>query len=316
MKQHEIARNAYNEILGRSSNSHRDLADIIKVADLASSKQMILEVMTNISAISKKTENPALRFLRKFGLSRVIDKTTDAATQTITEGKSVSQVSDDMLRMVTTKRESVINMVDKLYDLRETMVSSYKEMEIVIQGIDEVINGEVHERDHFHLTNLKSEILESMSYNEDNIISANGTIKAAEMATNQINEMIPKLRSQVNDSMVIRGSLNELDMLTSMCESIDDMCSALRTENRDSMETTLVQILDKSVVSEKRLAAISNNVKRQSEIQANIANKVSEITTQRSKAVLQLQNAVNKNKVNLGLSYDDNSGLAHTDRDE
>ena len=174
-------------------------------------------------------------------------------------------------------------------------------------GIDEFLS-DCSERERFHFMNLKSEILESMSYNEDNIISANGTIKGAEMATAQINEMIPKLRSQVNDSMVIRGSLNELEMLTEMCSSIDEMCSTLRSENREGMEKALIGILDKSVLSDKRLKSIETNVIRQTQIQDNIKSKITEITTQRTKAVDKLQIAVARNKGNLEL--DDKSGYS------
>lgn len=307
MQEYENARAAYNDILNKSVNSHETLSNIIKVADLADSKKVILEVMSSVSAMSNNKENPAFRFLRKFGFSKAIDKISESSADTMNEGKSVAEVSSGLLSTITTKRASVIKMVDELYNLKESMVTSYKDMEVIVAGIDEFIN-DCTERELFHFMNLKAEILESMSYNEDNIISANGTIKGAEMATAQINEMIPKLRSQVNDSMVIRGSLNELEMLTEMCSSIDEMCSTLRSENREGMEKALIGILDKSVLSDERLKSIETNVMRQTQIQGNIKSKIIEITTQRAKAVDKLQIAVSRNKSNLEL--DDKSGYS------
>lgn len=295
-------RGMYDSILGQSTNTNRDLSDMVKVMDLGETKKIIIDAMGEINKMSrKKGESAVTRFLRNFGAGKLIDKVKDDVSDTIIEGSSVAEVSQRLLDAVVTKRDNVSNIVDKLFNLKQTMLDSHQNLKAIVGGIDEYWE-QFDEREKFHLLNLKSEILETMSFHEDNILSADGTIRAAEMATTQISQMIPKLRSQVNDSMIIRGSLNELEELTSLCDTISEACAEMRSENRDKMEQTLLSVLDKSVVSDKQIALIDQNARRQLEIQSTLANKIADIHNKRVRSTERLQMAVERNQESILLA--------------
>lgn len=288
-------RGMYDGILNDATNNHRDLSDMVKVIDLGDTKKIIIAAMGDIQKMSRqKGETATTRFLRKLGVGKIIDKVKDDVNDTIVEGSSVAEVSQRLLDAVVTKRNNVSSMVDKLFDLKTTMLASHQSLKAIVGGIDEFWE-EYDERERFHLLNLKSEVLETMSFHEDNILSADGTIRAAEQATTQISQMIPKLRSQINDSMIIRGSLNELEELTSLCDTIGEACAEIRSENRDKMEETLMNVLNQSVVSDKQIAAIDRNSKRQLEIQHTLAGKIQEIHSKKGEAVRRLQTSVERN---------------------
>ena len=285
----------YNGILDSAGVDNREMAEMVKVMDLGDTKKIIIEAMGDIQRMSRqKGESATTRWLRKFGMGKAIDKVKDGTHETVIEGSSVAEVSQRLLDAVVTKRDNVAAMVDKLFDLKATMLESHASLKAIVGGIDEFWD-QYDEREQFHLLNLKSEVLETMSFHEDNILAADGTIRAAEQATTQISQMIPKLRSQINDSMIIRGSLNELEELTSLCDTIGEACGEIRAENRDKMEETLMNVLNQSVVSDKQIALIDRNSKRQIEIQRNLTNRIQEIHKTKGQVVDRLQAAVERN---------------------
>lgn len=288
-------RDIYNGILDAAGVNNREMSEMVKVMDLGDTKKIIIQAMGDISKMSRqKGESAATRWLRKFGMGRVIDKVKDGTEETVIEGSSVAEVSQRLLDAIVSKRDSVSNMVEKLFDLKLTMVASHASLKAIVGGIDEFWD-QYDEREQFHLLNIKAEVLETMSFHEDNILAADGTVRAAEQATTQISQMIPKLRSQINDSMIIRGSLNELEELTSICDTIGEVCAEIRIENRDKMEETLMNVLNQSVVSDKQIALIDKNSRRQIEIQQNISNRMVQIHKSKGEAVQRLQAAVERN---------------------
>ncbi|AUR83087.1 coil containing protein [Vibrio phage 1.031.O._10N.261.46.F8] len=300
-------RSSYEGIITTTSERNKELGSMVKVMDLGDTKQMIIDTMTQIQSMSRTKEETAVtRFLRKmpFG-NKSIDAVKDAASDTAIESSSVAEVSQKLLDSVTDKRNRVSTIFEKLVDLKNDISESYVQMKAMVDGIDECMD-EFDEKERFKMINLKAELLETIEYQKTNIISANGSIKAAEMATTQISQMIPKLRSQVNDSMIIRGSLGELEDLTLLCDTINATCEELRSENMDVMEANLMGILDRSVATDKQLALIDKNASRQAEIQNKIQNKLQnklqEVSTQRNKVVTRLQTSVNNNEHLLELN--------------
>lgn len=285
-------RDLYTKILDESSNNSGQLADLVKVMDLGETRDLIIQTMTQINALTRKPESSASRFLRKFGLGTIIDKSRNAVEETVIEGKSVREVSSNLLTAITSKRDNVLRLIDSLYDLKESMVNSYTGMSNVIAGIDEAWNS-YSDREHTQLLIVKSEILETMSYHQDNIVSADGTIKAAESSMVQISQMIPKLRTQINDSMAIRGILNELEEITTICSTVSDVASELRVENRKTMENALLTVIERSVITDKGLALIDSNMRAQQEIQVKLQNKISQVENQRKVAIAKLSNQHN-----------------------
>jgi len=295
-------RNIYNGILDAAGVNNRELSEMVKVMDLGDTKKVIIQAMGDIQKMSRqKGESAATRWLRKFGMGKVIDKVKDDVHETVIEGSSVAEVSQRLLDAVVSKRDNVSSMVEKLFDLKASMIESHASLKAIVGGIDEYWE-QYDEREQFHLLNLKSEVLETMSFHEDNILAADGTVRAAEQATTQISQMIPKLRSQINDSMIIRGSLNELEELTSICDTIGEVCAEIRTENRDKMEETLMNVLNQSVVTDKQIALIDKNSKRQIEIQTNLTNRIQEIHKTKGQVVNRLQAAVERNSAAILLA--------------
>lgn len=308
-------RELYNEILNESTNSSGQLSSLVKVMDLGETKELVVKTMQQISSMSRtKEESSATRFLRKFGMGGLVDKTKNAAQETRIEGTSVSDVSRELLGAVQSKRDRVGTLIENLYDLQDSMRESYIKMKAVVDGIDENWN-DYSPREQTQLNILKSEVLETMSYHEDNIVSANGTIKAAEMSMVQISQMIPKLRSQVNDSMAIRGILNELEELTELCGTISDVAGELRSENRETMEHALLNVIGSSVMSDKQLQLIDKNSRRQEEIQHKVANALVDVENRRKIMSDKLQSSTNRNQPFLELD-NKNGGLSLGERDE
>lgn len=288
----EEIRNLFNGILTSAEAHPNQLSNIVRVIDMGETQKIIVDVMTTVSQMSrKKEENVASRWLRNIGLGKVVDRAKDSAVEAMTEGQTVAEVSKRLLGAITSKKDEVSSIMDQLFDLKQNMLDSYQQMQAIIQGIDDNWS-EFNERDQFHLGGLKAEILETMSHHRDNITSAAGTIKAAEMANTQISQMIPKLRSQINDSMSIRGSLEQLRNLTELCQTVGDACSEMRVENRQAMETTLIEVLDRSVISKTQLTLIETNLKEQQRFQQRLTDKFTEVTSSRDERTQRLSKAV------------------------
>lgn len=288
----EEIRNLFNGILTSAEAHPNQLSNIVRVIDMGETQKIIVDVMTTVSQMSrKKEENVASRWLRNIGLGKVVDRAKDSAVEAMTEGQTVAEVSKRLLGAITSKKDEVSSIMDQLFDLKQNMLDSYQQMQAIIQGIDDNW-PEFNERDQFHLGGLKAEILETMSHHRDNITSAAGTIKAAEMANTQISQMIPKLRSQINDSMSIRGSLEQLRNLTELCQTVGEACSEMRVENRQAMETTLIEVLDRSVISKTQLTLIETNLKEQQRFQQRLTDKFTEVTSSRDERTQRLSKAV------------------------
>ena len=295
----EEIRSIFNGILTSSESHPNQLSNIVRVIDMGETQKIIVDVMTTVSQMSrKKEENVASRWLRNIGLGKVVDRAKDSAVEAMTEGQTVAEVSKRLLDAINTKKAEVSNIMEQLFDLKQNMLDSYQQMQMIVDGIDENW-GSFNERDQFHLRGLKAEILETMSHHRDNITSAAGTIKAAEMANTQISQMVPKLRSQINDSMSIRGSLEQLRNLTELCQTVGDACSEMRVENRQAMETTLIEVLDRSVISKTRLALIESNMKEQERFQKRLTDKFSEVSNSVEERTERLSRAIQGSNDNL-----------------
>ncbi|ARK07961.1 hypothetical protein phiA829_141 [Aeromonas phage phiA8-29] len=295
----EEIRSVFNGILTSAEAHPNQLSNIVRVIDMGETQKIIVDVMTTVSQMSRnKEENVASRWLRKIGLDKVVDKTKDSAVEALTEGQTVAEVSQRLLKAITNKKDEVSSIMDQLFDLKQTMLDSYQQMQAIVEGIDENWD-DFNERDQFHLGGLKAEILETMSHHRDNITSAAGTIKAAELANTQISQMIPKLRSQINDSMSIRGSLEQLRNLTELCQTVGDACAEMRVENRQAMESTLIEVLDRSVISKPQLALIENNLKEQERFQKRLTDKFTEVTNSLGERTERLAKAVQGNNASL-----------------
>lgn len=295
----EEIRNVFNGILTSAEAHPNQLSNIVRVIDMGETQKIIVDVMTTVSQMSRnKEENVASRWLRKIGLGKVVDKAKDSAVEALTEGQTVAEVSQRLLKAITNKKDEVSSIMDQLFDLKQTMLDSYQQMQAIVEGIDENWD-DFNERDQFHLGGLKAEILETMSHHRDNITSAAGTIKAAEMANTQISQMIPKLRSQINDSMSIRGSLEQLRNLTELCQTVGDACSEMRVENRQAMESTLIEVLDRSVISKTQLTLIETNLKEQERFQKRLTDKFTEVTNSLGERTERLAKAVQGNNASL-----------------
>lgn len=295
----EEIRSVFNGILTSAEAHPNQLSNIVRVIDMGETQKIIVDVMTTVSQMSRnKEENVASRWLRKIGLGKVVDKAKDSAVEALTEGQTVAEVSQRLLKAITNKKDEVSSIMDQLFDLKQTMLNSYQQMQAIVEGIDENWD-DFNERDQFHLGGLKAEILETMSHHRDNITSAAGTIKAAEMANTQISQMIPKLRSQINDSMSIRGSLEQLRNLTELCQTVGDACSEMRVENRQAMESTLIEVLDRSVISKTQLTLIETNLKEQERFQKRLTDKFTEVTNSLGERTERLAKAVQGNNASL-----------------
>lgn len=295
----EEIRSVFNGILTSAEAHPNQLSNIVRVIDMGETQKIIVDVMTTVSQMSRnKEENVASRWLRKIGLGKVVDKAKDSAVEALTEGQTVAEVSQRLLKAITNKKDEVSSIMDQLFDLKQTMLDSYQQMQAIVEGIDENWD-DFNERDQFHLGGLKAEILETMSHHRDNITSAAGTIKAAEMANTQISQMIPKLRSQINDSMSIRGSLEQLRNLTELCQTVGDACSEMRVENRQAMESTLIEVLDRSVISKTQLTLIETNLKEQERFQKRLTDKFTEVTNSLGERTQRLAKAVQGNNASL-----------------
>lgn len=298
-------RKIYEQALERSTKSGSELTEMVKVADLGGTKELVVSAMVEISNLNKKREGAASKFLRKFVPEAIAKKFETNVVESTTESSSVADVSRKLLNAVSERRDRVGALTDRLYDLRDNMDATLKDFEAIVGGIDEVLQDpKTSDREITHFKVLKSEILETISYHRDNIISASGTIQAAELAMVQISQQIPKLRSQINDSMSIRGILAELEEVTSLCDTISEVATEMRIENREVMRTSLMGVIDKSVMSDKQLALISSNAIAQNKISQEITSSLQQVTERRDRAIETLERANEEiNKHNALLEF-------------
>lgn len=304
-------RDAYNQILQRTDSAAEQIGRKVKVVDMGETQKKIEEAMVSISRVTRK-DSKVHSWLTKWLPSSVFEKAADELATKSVEGKSVYEISKNLMEAVVSKKNDVENILDDLVGLHDTMLGAHLELGYIVEGINENMDS-FSDAEKIRMKGLKSEILLQMKTHEHNIISSKGALQAAESTVMKLSETLPSIRAQINDSMSIRGALRELESLNKICDTVTTISGAIQLENQAVMEEQLMVVLEKSVISNSELARIETITSNQRNLHNKLTAKVQEINNRRDDAIKRLESG-SENLIEHKTW--EGSSLAYDNRDE
>ncbi|QGZ16083.1 hypothetical protein Kuja_0920 [Vibrio phage vB_VchM_Kuja] len=292
-------RSLYNNILTRTDEANRTIGSKMKMIDFDETQKEVQKAYVTISRMSRK-ESRVGSFLSKILPDAAFNKLYDKAAEESVNGKTVLEISNNLIKSVEERRQRVENIYGDLVDLHNSIVAAHKELNAVIEGIDEHLD-EFDPVERVKMIALKSEMLLTSQAHEDNIITSKGTIKTAENALMLYSGMIPSIRAQINDGLSIRSALKELENMTEITEQITELCNAVREDNRAVMTQQLMTTLDKTVISEKQIQRLVSNQNEQAKLHKQLSEQIQLVNNRRENMVNKLQQLGETSKVKTAL---------------
>jgi hypothetical protein len=114
--------------------------------------------------------------------------------------------------------------------------------------------------------------------------------------------MIPRLRAILQDSMVIRKTLQDLEELGSLTAMIDETCQLIRDDNHTKMESALIGTLKRSVISEAQIKHMENSATRSHAFKLRVEATLLEVgQTQQTQAKRLADNAMRLGQLDDGI---------------
>lgn len=287
----EYLRSRFNGALEKSTEASSRFAEQMTVMELGVTKSVILDAVSTMGRFNNPETFVTRLIGRVPGLGGLAERMKKSVQDTVVEGRSVRDVASSLIETLSKKRDITIESSGQISELVKDMVSSYDDLNAISQVAKESVDS-AQGGQKIGFSSLMVEVVETMDYVKENIHSALGAIKASELAVEQVSGMIPKLRAILQDSMVIRKALNDLEELGQLTDLIDETCRVIRDDNHNKMESALLGVLDRSVISKEQLKHIENSANRTANFQKKIAGRLEEVTKQQINAYERLQPVV------------------------
>lgn len=287
-------REHFNSLLNTNSDLGDRYSTNMKVLDIGETKAVVINAVAAIGKFSSKGDGPSFvsRLVGRVpGLGHLAKKLEKDVKETIIEGKSIKQVANDLIGTLTSKRNQTITAAGNLEDLVIQWQQNYEYLRQVADEAQIACNS-CAPRDRLAYSALFNEIISTIDHVRENIETAMGTIKAASLATEQVSGLIPKLRAVLQDSMVIRATLNDLQEMGEMVEMLDTTASLIRDDNFATMKSSVMNVLERSVISNDQVKRIENATRRTTQFGIEMRQKINEVSNRQLEVASRLSGEV------------------------
>lgn len=275
----QILREKRDTLMQASSMHSSAIADNAKLISAGETAELIAASLAKLKILHRKKEESG--FMTKMRNIIPFVKTAEAIEENYekaaAKGSSVSEVTTNLMEAVSNKRNAVESIVGDLFNLYDNIEETYHNTEALTNDIRESIdNGEFEKAELFNVNTLLAELLEYQTIMRENMQSAKNTIQAAQVSVHQIVALQPKLKAQLDDGLSILVTLNELEELNSTCNDLEELCSIIREDNRESAASAQLAAIERQVKSKEQLLRLENSAKRHEELNLKIINKFKE----------------------------------------
>ena len=288
-------RNSFNQLLNDNSALSDQYSTTMKVLDIGETKEIILNAVATMGKFSN-SKNGNGSFVSRLvarvpGLGGLAKKLEEEVKETLVEGKTIKEVSSGLISTLDSKREHTVKAAG---DLEALVIQWENNFEYLRQvALETKAAHDICEaRDKLGYSALFNEIMSTLDHVKENINTAIGTIKAAGLATEQVSGLIPKLRAVLQDSMIIRKTLNDLEELGEMTTMLDETTSLIRDDNFNTMKAAVIGVLDRSVISNDKIKRLENSSRRTAEFSNEVNKKLLEVNTRQMAAAERISSNV------------------------
>lgn len=283
-------RELYNNTLTETENYNRQLGEKVQIVDMGDTQKKIEESFQLISQLTR-TDNPIRNRLRRWLPASIMDKASDKIAEKSVEGRSVADVSKDLLEALISKKAKVEDVFSDLYELHDSITEVRQKLHFIVEGIDEKFE-EFDAREKVLMTALKGEVLEQINYHEQNIVNSQGALHAAESTIQKLSQVLPSIRARVTDGLAIRGALKELDQLSTLTDDIQAACEVIQGENTRVMTEQVTAVIDRMAIKDSTIKAISDNRQQMVKTSKLFQDKITQAHAQQMKKVEELSSVV------------------------
>ena len=287
-------RNSFNQLLNDNSALSDQYSTTMKVLDIGETKAIILGAVATMGKFSANKGNGSFMtrlVARVPGLGGLAKKLEEDIKETLVEGKTIKEVSSSLISTLDNKREHTVKAAGDLENLViqwENNFEYLRQVALETKAAHDICEA----RDKLGYSALFNEIMSTLDHVKENINTAIGTIKAAGLATEQVSGLIPKLRAVLQDSMIIRKTLNDLEELGEMTTMLDETTSLIRDDNFSTMKTAVLSVLDRSVISNDKIKRLENSSRRTAEFSQEVNKKLLEVNNRQMVAAERISNNV------------------------
>lgn len=269
-----------DHLMQASDRHSKAIADKAKLIGAGETSELIAATLSKLQILDRKTEESGwmtkIRSMIPFADS--VEKAEEKVLSAAAKGSTVSEVTSNLMNIVTNKRSAIEKVVYDLYDLHSDMESTLNTTVVLIEEIQSDIDNNVFEKaEAFSVNTLLAELLEYKEIMRENVQTAMNTIQAAQVSSHQIIALQPKLKAQLDDGISILTVLNELEDLNTVCADLEELSNKIRDDNREKAYSAQVSAIERQTKSKDQLLRLENNAKRSLELQQDIQKKFLEI---------------------------------------
>lgn len=292
-------RRRYEQSLTLSESSAAQIGDMVRVVDMGQVEKQLEEAMGEIAEMSA-TDSKVNRLAMKFLPASWVKNASKKRAEKSVEGSTVSDVAERMIKSLTARRDKVEETYEKMESLSSDIVSAYHELDVIVADIDtQLESDELTNLQRSKLEALKLEIGLQRANHESNITTSKSALVAADLSLQKLAEMLPGIRSNINDGLAIRGYLKEIANMTKTTAMIMELTETVREENMQVVEEELIKVIQSSGVSDKQLASIQKASQDRIKMQKNVQIELNKVSAQKQKALGRLESINMKSADNL-----------------
>lgn len=271
---------AKRDSLMQKSNTHSDsIASKAKLISAGETSELIAQTLSKLKIMSNKSEDAGwITKIKAMIGGKTVEDIEGKVYKSAAMGGTVKEVTENLMQIISTKRQAIEGVVNDLFDLHDDMNKTYQETDTLIKEIEKDIEESVYEKaEEFNVSTLLAELLEYRGIMKENIQSATNTIQAAQVSVHQIVALQPKLQAQLKDGISVLTVLNELKSLNDACSDLEDLSNIIREDNINKAYAAQLDAVDRQMIKKDKILQIENNAKRSLQLQKDIAEKLSEV---------------------------------------
>lgn len=298
MKSIDQLQEEYQSVHQQSLDIGRNLADSIDMLSVGEVKETIATAMVEMESLTQRESSilEKLPFAGKY-LAKARDK---AKVESAQSGKMV-EVVDRLFATLKNKNDTVMNVMQRIYKLREHTSEYIALLEDQEHKIEEFLAAGEDSFEAQKARNLLVQVKPSLVKARDRLATMTGTLNSASQASQVISSLLPSLQGELQTELAIKASMNELKEYKDIFDATIEMVDELNHTNNKQIQETVLEVGTMSISNPTNLARLKKNQEERNAMNL----KLMEQTTAAKKAQLVALDDLNdlQKRQKLSLAY-------------
>lgn len=292
--------NRFQNVLTESNNTSKKINKDIKVGELKEIQEEISKLIHRFNMAKKNKKQSFFDRMSRLVLSNdAYQKIEAKKSESTTQHKSVNQITANIIKDITSRKDSLVSFFDTLQELMNRLEGTHKEFNSILEEIQTEINtfendpesSKLNRGDILRFKMLEKEVRINYKNVQSNYATAQGATKLVENILLNISSSLPIMEAQLNNTLAIRGVLQELEDLDQLSKDITNFCEYVQKDSIKTIESQIVNMLSSTVVSDEDLKKIEgintmhNNLINNIQAEANRVEESRDIQLQRLREI-------------------------------